>query len=934
MYTVLNTTGQTTLTSTLPVSWSWSEQNYFIGGTLVINSVFPISQCKFKMGNNASIRVDNGASVGISFSKFFACGSDRWLGFSILPNSTGNLGLLRCEVEDATDAFTVQSAASFLWVVGNTINRNQRGFFSNAGQPLNIIWAGNTVDCTSNLNGTTTSSETGMDLQNCPMVKIGLNETAQASAPHPLWKNTFKRQQRGINMFNSTARVGLSDFNLNTHRGILLDQNSSLTLIGGVNAKKWPPVTFSDNEQDIAATSSALNVKYAHFEKCNRSNIASVSNGSNQIISISDSHFNLSGTVAQPANSKHAIEMARTNGGAGGTRNQVYQDTVVVEAFGTFPRGGIKVTGHKTFASAGTMKIHFNEIYAHAGGRSPASTSFLEFVMGAANNNIIDHNYINTINTSPAFGVSTNRWAIYLHDGSAAAVGNEVTANDVYGNGNASDDNGTCAMHNENCYSILYCSNETGHTYRGVHFMGNCGKARFWHNRLGDHEMTSFGPGEFSTGLLLENFDGTAAFLGTQFCAANEWRVNNYATTSKAAWFKNFGTPAALTANRFTAKNNDPLDFYFPDPLDPDGTQSPFVSWFVKDPCTSEPNPCDNTAANPTIGREINDNDIRLAQTYPTWQANDGLDVWEEKKQLLLKLFSAPNLIGQNVYVSNFFNAHINASPYRFAQFDSMLTVAAGTPAALQDSLLLLESLFSAVSNRLDSLDGTLREEADLLNISNTFIAYRRTLLSEAGNLTLRMGNVRAQTELYRQPFLAACEAYNHALPLNTVYEINQKFLNRLGIQSVRGMVQSAADNDTLRLIANQCPEVAGRTRSRAINWLPSDEAPNYRSEFGDVNAGCTGHRSNEDERIALVTSSGGMSIVPNPAHDAARVLFDQPYLGDLVLADVSGKAVALYRSINGQYLDLNLSGLNAGVYLLSAQSSSGLRPCKLVIFR
>lgn len=124
-YTILNTAGQTTFTSNLPVNWSWSEQNYSLGGTLVVNSEFPIYKCKFKMGNNASIQTANSGNVGVTYSKFFACGNDQWNGFLTPTGSTGRCVILWSEVEDAKNSFEVQSAAAFLTVYGCMVNQNK-----------------------------------------------------------------------------------------------------------------------------------------------------------------------------------------------------------------------------------------------------------------------------------------------------------------------------------------------------------------------------------------------------------------------------------------------------------------------------------------------------------------------------------------------------------------------------------------------------------------------------------------------------------------------------------------------------------------------------------------------------------------------------------------------------------------------------------------
>lgn len=72
-------------------------------------------------------------------------------------------------------------------------------------------------------------------------------------------------------------------------------------------------------------------------------------------------------------------------------------------------------------------------------------------------------------------------------------------------------------------------------------------------------------------------------------------------------------------------------------------------------------------------------------------------------------------------------------------------------------------------------------------------------------------------------------------------------------------------------------------------------------------------------------------TIVPNPATNAADILFETPYTGQVSLLDAVGRTVEEQTAVNADRLHFNLSRLPTGVYFFSTRNASGNRVFKLV---
>ena len=185
---------------------------------------------------------------------------------------------------------------------------------------------------------------------------------------------------------------------------------------------------------------------------------------------------------------------------------------------------------------------------------------------------------------------------------------------------------------------------------------------------------------------------------------------------------------------------------------------------------------------------------------------------------------------------------------------------------------------------------------------------------------------MRAQITIQHTSLLNYCEAYNNNLPTYAQHEINQRILNALFIKHGRRDTCTAADYNALRLIANQCPSVAGATRDYAIGLLPANESPYYRSEYSQIPSGCEQQRGISNIQAPIVTP---LQLIPNPAIGEFRVIFPHVYTGSLTITDLAGRIVFAQQLQRVSQVDIPAKEMPSGSYLVRAK---GYAVSKLII--
>ena len=116
-------------------------------------------------------------------------------------------------------------------------------------------------------------------------------------------------------------------------------------------------------------------------------------------------------------------------------------------------------------------------------------------------------------------------------------------------------------------------------------------------------------------------------------------------------------------------------------------------------------------------------------------------------------------------------------------------------------------------------------------------------------------------------------------------------------------------------------------------NFLDESLCPHYQPGF---NTGAVYFI--DDVRLINIPKPDGIpelmvdaSIYPNPVSQLLTLELDKPVNGAVILADIQGREVKL-RSLEGKKLVLDVSDLDAGVYVLNLNTDEGFLRRKVVV--
>ena len=825
-----------TTTSSLLGIAGWTNQKVLINGTLVVNSNFLISGCSLKMGKNAVIRIDPNITFQSALSKYFRCGSDFWRGFVAMGGTTS---FWFNQIEDASIAIDVKSSSANLVVVGNKINRNNKGIFA-SGVAVNAIVAANTFDCTSPLNGSALPfAFAGIELSKCSAV-IGRTDNV------PGYRNVFKKQNFGIKLSKTTITVGLSTFN-NNGIGVSADSASNVT-VRGVDAGLTTNTSL--NGRDIYTERSSLKVFNCSLDSCKEDNISALNNKNLEEIHIFDNAIRIRGTYFP----KYGIKLDRTSTG----QDDQFRNTIrrnQIDLANNKGLGAIYLTGFPS--TRDKMLIDSNVINVGLGGNK----NFVSIFLSSAENFIVTRNIIRSTNTYSSGGF---RWAFFLTGASTDAVGkgNRFSGNNISGNGVADD--GCCAVHAVNAGPWTICDNITDLTYIGYHFTGDNGPSTFALNSIRNHDASP-NPGTPSYGLTIQSGDGEQGIIGDQNCNDNTWTMASYpGPNSQTAYCQGY-----ISSNEFRVPDmNDPNKV--PTDRSPGGQ-----AWFKPTQCLQAPDCSGNKIPN------IDEYDEWVRITYPEPQVPSSLNEWQDTRSLISKLMRYPALATGDMLV--FKNAYSPSSSLLFARFDSLMNTLSAVTAGSQTTLQSLDISIQGKQTQISALDAMV---SDSSTIPVGLMSSRATLLNDLDILSNQRNYLLEQNSSSREPILNGLALINNALPANQVFEQNQKVINAIAINQARGLAISQQDSLALYTISQQCVLIAGRTKGRAASMLPPESGAHYWKESGD-DSGCV-----PVEERNTIRQDSTFSLSPNPCTSNLRIQFKSPFDGNISISDLSGSVV------------------------------------------
>ncbi|HLP92899.1 MAG TPA: T9SS type A sorting domain-containing protein [Saprospiraceae bacterium] len=643
-----------------------------------------------------------------------------------------------------------------------------------------------------------------------------------------------------------------------------------------------------------------------------RNNITSVSNNNQERIHIHDNTIQVT-NLPNAANSKMGISLDRSRfGNDNEYRNTIDRNHFIIHEFAGSERRAMHIRGGASIHDY--MRIDSNFIEAKAGGNSDILTKFVDIDISGAENFHITNNTLNTTNT---FATGNNRWGFFMVNGATTpAEGNKFWLNTITGIG---PDDGCCAVHALDAGPWSICSNTTDQTYRGFHFTGNCGKSVFGLNTFNNHNYDPLQLYVGGTGLFMQGHGADNAFLGIQECQSNHWEIVDYAFPNAYTAIiigneLNGPSNPTLQKNEFRVEN---LNDAHQAPID----RNPMQNWFKTGECLQAPTGCVEQDLN-----TFDEHDIWVRDHYPYPQATPGVEEWQSTRYVLAKLMRYPNLASGATLT--FRNAYSQSSAALFARFDSLMNAISLATTASQTTLNGIYANIQSKQAQINALDATV---SDYSAIPIGMLSDRAVLLGELAALTVQLNTLQAQNESVRLPLLAACEQFNNTLPANQAYEQNQKVLNALAIQQARGIELSETDKSALHAIAQQCTQVAGRTKEAASAMLPPEESGPYWHE--DPNVDNCPQRTSRDAKL----QDFGCTLSPNPVSDMLRLQFDGPFVGTLVISDLSGRVIQqLDTGEQTNALDIPVNQLINGVYLITCtdQAKNWSASSKFVVLR
>jgi Secretion system C-terminal sorting domain len=843
-----------------------------------------------------------GGGLNSVSSRYFSCSTSGWLGISISGN--GTLHFESNHVEDALTGVEILSSAAQITLLSNYFNRNATDIYVGLNVAANAVVVGNTFECTSN-NFQNTNSDNGIVANKLSTISIGSPQPATS-----LLTNTIRYHKYGSSSFRANLTFRNTNFECNTYWGITSTFGS--LDVRGTNTKKS---NFLNNRYDIVAENTALDIRNCDFRGCITHNIISSNNLNNPQINIGGALNTIERNLFTISNGsstdlyKTGIWIDRPSGG--GTNHSISQNDFIIEAFDSEKeRRAIKVTGYT--GTQGSLELRSNNVLMFQGGGNPAGnkvSSPFELTVGPAPNYLYRFNGISTRNlgsaTSYDFG---NRWGFYVHDWEAPSSGNHFEQNTIFGD-DAEFDYGMCAFHFSNSGPWNMCENITNNTFRGFHFNFNCATSVFGGNRIGEHKRPPIVGADKTAGLLMEN----GSKIGVQgedtngfpICRHNHFTNADYAPDA-GAWHK--GSFNNVSQSKFYySLGSDEL----PNPIQSGST------WFYQTSCGDPTGHCG--AEGPKYTESFSILEKNSLSSFSS--GNLTVEEWETQQDLVTKMLFYPALKSLSTDAGVFFSDRENTSPGKFAQFKQLHHEAMLMPSNLEASITQVRNAIVAENSSLVALDGTLQTIYDYQHIPNTFFTARAQILGNLNSLQQQEDGLIELIEAERKIKLDNCALFLAGLPQNTPYEINQVTLNALALKKSRGIDFDATDYNLLHNIAAQCPQHAGRTREKAIDYLPSGDAYKIQTDIPtEIPCG----RENKSEQYSTTTNTIPVKIAPNPAINTVSLSFDKVFEGTVAVISPLGTAVFEQQVSGAQVYQINLPELPSGNYFIRLQGNDG----------
>ena len=875
----------TLLTHSSQIGTSYSG-NVHIKGDFVVDNTFRFINCIIKIDPGVTIYVQSPNSLiktylfVIDNSKLFAC-NNMWKGI-VLSTNTSIMTLNQTVIEDAQIAIKAEDIQyCALFIESTTFNRNDIGIFlshtTNISHPA-IIYrlSNNTFKCTAPLNGTVDQiGSAGIHLENNQILSV--NPILQSHT------NKF------IGLFRGIFANGFSTI-INGKRLIFERcKYSGITLQGVLNLEACQ---FRDCGYAGIDLQSVTNVKLRSCSfnftedladygfQAHRFGIFVYKLNPGGVMSVSNCSFNAS-LVNQ---NKNVVGIYCVNASVGaGARVSIYNnifDYLAAYSFGVYVKGNYPSDSHV-------------DIFDNVFDIQQVHNGFISFPIACVDGNKYNIDIIG--NTFKNDGIRYDgQEGVYLR-------GSEGTGHEFSDNQFPLPhvlDNFIHGLRVENFDKIKFCSNSFYNTLGAFYFIGQNDEVDFVANDV--HVGNILEVEEFSW-LDDQNQKGNLWYSLPLFpFVANPQALNK--TPDYAQWSQFMVHTAQSTSYSSTGFNP-----YHPVDIVPDVSDE----WWKRLPGSPAPNCL--TEQPPGGGATKLKKDI-ANNAFENIESNPSL-VWQAKRGLYKTLKNNPDLISTFASFSQFISTHNNSTIGKLFNVGHKI----------DSTLISQESLLLPIAEGQNIVDSLLIElffVDSLLEIQlDSVLEWQKSdIISQLSEIT---SDLDITYDLYQDNVSTALNSIkllNNNISTSFEWEKNEKEFYGIYIDKLRGGVLREGQIDTLRSIAQKCPQSGGMAVYFARGILSecsvatlSDYNNDCFSSEAIVEVDSIQTESAESTTSVLSQPSQISAIYPNPTFGEIQIVIASNSLMDVTITNSLGMVMSRHQIKSSQYINVN--SLEPGVY-------------------
>ncbi|MBK8450605.1 MAG: T9SS type A sorting domain-containing protein [Saprospiraceae bacterium] len=856
----------------------------YVQGILRIDKNFRGNSLRFKMGDGAKIIIENNGSFYAAGCKFFSC-DKMWRGIEAVTART--ISFVNSKIEDAEYAISLGPKPN-IGLLNTEFSLNFVGI-RNLGKVINLgACVGNTFrgDQYLDLREYYNSDDEIMNhyVAGSPYAGILLNNSTISIGRSTGTNNfIFSRVLFGILATNSSTLV-VNGCNFNHIYGSELDtwgagiwiENSSL------NCSKS---SFSDIfYAGIFAQESKFDTKNSTFSHCTNG-IFSVSNILGEQINLVGNTFTMNTNLFEDTKTSNVsldnfgIWLSRSSG-SGGLINTIYQNKFYIGGSNT---NAFSAWIAESSGSFGGEQLRFNE-------NKSTITSSQDMVCGYK---LMCHysNYI-TIEED----------TFYFNNSSLLSMRNSITAEDALGFGHqilsnrftsTSSRTMNIGFYGENFPKANYCDNQFDNVRTCFFFTGNCDRSSLATSLFQNSNL----------GVYIGDKASEKGRLGIQDRKSNVWDCTIP-----------IGSDAAINAtsvalSKIFIETDNCTKF-------PQTGISPPNGWFFRSNLNTSIGcniPSIGDTCNEINGFSVFDKNV-LSNTYPEGPAN-GIHIYNADYQLLYRIWNDSSKLNCDTLAQDYFTAKRNSTAGKLSQVFNAIKIKVEIPTAIQDELDEIQTDRDEIYNSID----TLNENYSWVDTLVVDTVYQNALLQfqeSLFELANQEDSLYAEVLEYRIDAFDTLLIQNAAIATDSVWEDNLKFLNEFVILLLTGQAETT-DFDQVEAIADQNFDQGGMAVLHARVWFP---------QYSDESS----LAKNKDllpEGEILVTElalTNVVEIYPIPIVTNTLTIRSENRLKSIIVMDAQGRIWISKELSDSQYHTLNLTDLQAGVYLIELKFWDG----------